>query len=118
MHIATHFTTFGRTYAAWAASEMDSIYRCYEATALRRWETFRDAMVEQGAVEYAAWLETTHMTDDWRGWYYCATGVEGQVVNSNAVESFHSWLKKTDFIDTDRVTPGHFHYITINQLCR
>ena len=118
MYIAAHFVTFGHTHAAWAAREMDSIFRCYGSTALRRWETFHADMVDQGATEYAAWLETTHMTEDWRGWYYCATGVEGQVVNSNAVESFHSWLKKTDFIDTDRVTPGHFHYITINQLCR
>ena len=50
--------------------------------------------------------------------FYCATGVPGQVVNSNTVESYHAWLKNSDFIDTDRVSMPHFHYVTMPQLCR
>ena len=41
-------------------------------------------------------------------------GVEGAVANTNMIESFHAVIKSSEWIDLNRETTAHFHYVSID----
>ena len=103
----------------WAHSEMDSVFRCYSPELMQaRWAKAAHAMDEQGCAAFRGWLQNTHMNENWRLWCYCASGVEGNVANTNMIESFHAVIKACEWIDLNRESTAHFHYVSIDQLCR